>query len=81
MLERGMKFPFFFKIKIKNKDIETCLDKMKTKLAASITKIRIEKQALNLQYLLPSHLRDEKVARAVTNPIITGWFNKFKKSL
>ncbi|CAG9806104.1 unnamed protein product [Chironomus riparius] len=61
--------------------IETCLDKMKTKLAASITKIRIEKQALNLQYLLPSHLRDEKVARAVTNPIITGWFNKFKKSL
>jgi len=54
---------------------------MKTKLAASITKIRIEKQALNLQYLLPSHLRDEKVARAVTNPIITGWFNKFKKSL
>ena len=63
------------------KDIETCVDKMKTKLAASITKIRIEKQALNLQYLLPSHLRDEKVARAVTNPIITGWFNKFKKSL
>lgn len=59
-------------------DIETCLDKMKTKLAASITKIRIEKQALNLQFLLPVHLRDEKVARAVTNPIVTGWINKYK---
>lgn len=45
---------------------------MKTKLAASITKIRIEKQALNLQLLLPVHLRDEKVARAVQTPIITG---------
>lgn len=62
-------------------DIETCLDKMKTKLAASITKIRIEKQALNLQFLLPPHLRDEKVARAVTSPIITAWFNKFKTNL
>lgn len=60
-------------------DIETCLDKMKTKLAASITKIRIEKQALNLQFLLPVHLRDEKVARAVTSPIISGWLNRFKK--
>ena len=59
-------------------DIETCLDKMKTKLAASITKIRIEKQALNLQFLLPVHLRDEKVARATLNPIISGWINKFK---
>lgn len=66
---------------IKYIDIETCLDKMKTKLAASITKIRIEKQALNLQFLLPPHLRDEKVARAVTNPIITGWFNKFKLNM
>lgn len=62
-------------------DIETCLDKMKTKLAASITKIRIEKQALNLQYLLPVHLRDEKVARAVQTPIITGWLNKFKEDV
>lgn len=59
-------------------DIETCLDKMKTKLAASITKIRIEKQALNLQFLLPVHLRDEKVAFQVTSPIISGWINKFK---
>lgn len=62
-------------------DIETCLDRMKTKLAASITKIRIEKQALNLQYLLPVHLRDEKVARAVQTPIITGWLNKFKEDV
>lgn len=60
-------------------DIETCLDKMKTKLAASITKIRIEKQALNLQFLLPQHLRDEKVARAVTSPIICAWINTHKK--
>lgn len=57
-------------------DIESCLDEMKTKLAAAITKIRIEKQALSLQFLLPIHLRNEKVAKAVTNPIITGWVNK-----
>lgn len=60
-------------------DIEYCLEEMNTKLAASITKIRIEKQALDLQSLLPIHLRDEKVARAVCNPVISGWINRFKR--
>ncbi len=57
------------------------MEEMTNRLAASITKIRIEKQALDLQSLLPIHLRDEKVARAVTNPIISGWLNRFKKLL
>lgn len=74
-----MSLTFFFVANFGNfsfEDIESCLDEMKTKLAAAITKIRIEKQALSLQFLLPIHLRNEKVAKAVTNPIITGWVNK-----
>lgn len=51
---------------------------MKIKLAASITKIRIERQALDLQSLLPAHLRDDKVAKVVTNPVISGWISRFK---
>lgn len=44
-------------------------------LAAAISRIRIKNNALTLAEMLPSHLQDEKVAKAIANPIVTGWIN------
>lgn len=59
-------------------DIERKLYKCKTKLAASITRLRVQNNALHLSQLLPIHLQDAKVAVAVSYPILTGWINTFK---
>uniref|UniRef100_A0A336M9L1 CSON014079 protein n=1 Tax=Culicoides sonorensis TaxID=179676 RepID=A0A336M9L1_CULSO len=59
-------------------DIEEKLFKSKTKLAASITRLRVQNNALHLSQLLPVHLQDAKVAVAVSYPVLTGWINTFK---
>ncbi|XP_055694802.1 uncharacterized protein LOC129796701 isoform X2 [Lutzomyia longipalpis] len=48
------------------------------KLAAALSRLRIENGALKLAHLLPPHLQDEKVAIAAANPIVSGWINPFK---
>ncbi|GAB0093934.1 Ubiquitin-protein ligase E3A, N-terminal zinc-binding domain [Sergentomyia squamirostris] len=50
------------------------------KLAAALSRLRIENGALTLSHLLPIHLQDEKVAIAAANPIVSGWINPFKFS-
>lgn len=59
-------------------EIEDKLYASKTKLAASITRLRVQNNALHLSQLLPVHLQDAKVAVAVSYPILTGWINTFK---
>jgi hypothetical protein len=59
-------------------EIEATLWEYKTKLAASITRLRIQSNALVLSQLLPKHLQDNKVALAVSSPILTGWVNNFQ---
>lgn len=46
-------------------------------LAAAISRIRIKNNARKLTEMLPSHLQDEKVAKAIANPIVTGWINPY----
>ncbi|XP_036325938.1 uncharacterized protein LOC118738974 [Rhagoletis pomonella] len=46
-------------------------------LAASISRMRIKFNALNLSKLLPIHLQNEKVATAASNTMVTGWINPF----
>jgi hypothetical protein len=60
-------------------EIEALLWEYKTKLAASITRLRIQSNALVLAQLLPRHLQDNKVALAVSSPILTGWVNNFQQ--
>ncbi|XP_052861422.1 uncharacterized protein LOC128268389 [Anopheles cruzii] len=59
-------------------DIERCLEQNSIKIAAALTRIRIQNSAHNLQCLLPLHLQDDKVAIVVSNPIVTGWINVFR---
>jgi len=47
------------------------------RLAASISRMRIQVGALRLSQLLPIHLQNEKVAIAAANPVVTGWINPF----
>ncbi|XP_055856969.1 uncharacterized protein LOC129919895 isoform X2 [Episyrphus balteatus] len=58
-------------------DIADCLWKHRIRLAASISRMRIQNGALELSQLLPSHLQNEKVAIAAANPIVSGWINPF----
>ncbi|KFB49986.1 AGAP012365-PA-like protein [Anopheles sinensis] len=58
-------------------EIERCLELNSIKIAAALTRIRIQNSAYNMQCLLPLHLQDDKVAIVVSNPIITGWINTF----
>uniref|UniRef100_A0A1A9Z6N5 Uncharacterized protein n=1 Tax=Glossina pallidipes TaxID=7398 RepID=A0A1A9Z6N5_GLOPL len=58
-------------------DVAECIWKFRTKLAASISRMRIEYCALNLSDLLPIHLQNDKVAKAILNPLVTGWINPF----
>ncbi|EAT35325.1 AAEL012498-PA [Aedes aegypti] len=59
-------------------DIEYCLESNSVKIAAALTRIRIQNSAYSLITLLPPHLQDDKVAVVVSNPIITGWMNTFR---
>ncbi|XP_065079450.1 uncharacterized protein LOC135702356 [Ochlerotatus camptorhynchus] len=59
-------------------DIEHCLESNSVKIAAALTRIRIQNSAYSLISLLPPHLQDDKVAVVVSNPIITGWINTFR---
>uniref|UniRef100_A0A182R0J2 SAM-dependent MTase RsmB/NOP-type domain-containing protein n=1 Tax=Anopheles farauti TaxID=69004 RepID=A0A182R0J2_9DIPT len=59
-------------------EIERCLELNSVKIAAALTRIRIQNSAYNMQCLLPLHLQDDKVAIVVSNPIITGWINTFR---
>uniref|UniRef100_A0A182PJE2 HECT domain-containing protein n=1 Tax=Anopheles epiroticus TaxID=199890 RepID=A0A182PJE2_9DIPT len=59
-------------------EIERCLELNSVKIAAALTRIRIQNSAYNMQCLLPLHLQDNKVAVVVSNPIITGWINTFR---
>lgn len=52
--------------------------KMKTRLAASISRLRIRNSALHLCDMLPFHLQNNKVAIAAANPIVTGWLNPYR---
>ncbi|KAI9588714.1 hypothetical protein GQX74_004559 [Glossina fuscipes] len=58
-------------------DVAECIWKFRTKLAASISRMRIEYCALRLSDLLPIHLQNDKVAKAILNPLVTGWINPF----
>ena len=58
--------------------IDKCIWEHRVHLAASISRLRIKKSALQLSKLLPIHLQDDKVAIAAANPIVTGWINPFK---
>uniref|UniRef100_A0AAG5DSX7 Uncharacterized protein n=1 Tax=Anopheles atroparvus TaxID=41427 RepID=A0AAG5DSX7_ANOAO len=59
-------------------EIERCLELNSVKIAAALTRIRIQNSAYNMQCLLPLHLQDDKVAIVVSNPIIAGWINTFR---
>ncbi|KAM7356317.1 putative methyltransferase NSUN7 [Cochliomyia hominivorax] len=59
------------------KDLADSLWTSRTKLAASISRMRIKYGALQLSQLLPIHLQNEKVAMAATSPVVTGWINPF----
>ncbi|XP_053686098.1 uncharacterized protein LOC128735638 [Sabethes cyaneus] len=59
-------------------EIERCLETNGVKIAAALTRIRIQNSAYSLTTLLPPHLQDEKVAIVVSNPIVTGWINTFR---
>lgn len=59
-------------------EIERCLEGNSVKIAAALTRIRIQNSAYSLITLLPPHLQDDKVAVVVSNPIITGWINTFR---
>ncbi|XP_065361983.1 uncharacterized protein LOC135955560 [Calliphora vicina] len=59
------------------KDLADFLWTFRTKLAASISRMRIKYGAHQLSQLLPLHLQNEKVAIAAINPIVTGWINPF----
>ncbi|XP_055629811.1 uncharacterized protein LOC129770776 isoform X2 [Toxorhynchites rutilus septentrionalis] len=59
-------------------EIENCLESNSVKIAAALTRIRIQNSAYSLITLLPLHLQDDKVAIVVSNPIITGWINTFR---
>ncbi|XP_059608104.1 uncharacterized protein LOC132255948 [Phlebotomus argentipes] len=59
-------------------DIDNRLWEYRIKLAAALSRLRIENGALTLSHLLPVHLQDEKVAVAAANPIVSGWINPFK---
>ncbi|XP_033354713.1 uncharacterized protein LOC117236133 isoform X1 [Bombus vosnesenskii] len=60
-------------------DVENALLNVKTRLAASISRLRIRGSALNLDELLPSRLRViEGVAWGVQARIASGWINSMK---
>ncbi|XP_024873007.1 uncharacterized protein LOC112455366 [Temnothorax curvispinosus] len=61
------------------KDIEDALLKAKTHLAASISRLRIDGSALNLDELLPTHLRiAEGISWADKGAIASGWINTMR---
>ncbi|KAL0116807.1 hypothetical protein PUN28_010019 [Cardiocondyla obscurior] len=61
------------------KDIEDALLKAKTHLAASISRLRIKGSALNLDELLPTHLRiAEGICWADQSAIASGWINTMR---
>ncbi|XP_008551675.2 uncharacterized protein LOC103574095 [Microplitis demolitor] len=60
--------------------IEESLLKIKTKLAASISRLRIGGSALTLDKLLPEHLRQEGVCWTDDEAIASGWVNTIKIS-
>ncbi|XP_055592929.1 uncharacterized protein LOC129744438 [Uranotaenia lowii] len=59
-------------------EIDQCLEVDSVKIAAALTRIRIQNSAYDLTTLLPAHLQDDKVAVVVSNPIVTGWINLFR---
>ncbi|XP_034952478.1 uncharacterized protein [Chelonus insularis] len=59
-------------------DIEEALIKMKTKLAASVSRLRIGGAAFTLDNLLPVHLRNEGINWTYEQAIATGWVNTIK---
>ncbi|XP_037820397.1 uncharacterized protein LOC119609621 [Lucilia sericata] len=59
------------------KDLADFLWTFRSKLAASISRMRVKYGALQLSQLLPIHLQNEKVAIAAINPVVTGWINPF----
>ncbi|RLU18140.1 hypothetical protein DMN91_010383 [Ooceraea biroi] len=61
------------------KDIEDALLNAKTHLAASISRLRIGGSALNLDQLLPTHLRiAEGISWADEGAIASGWINTIR---
>lgn len=55
---------------------ETALWATRVRLAAAMSRLRIANNALKLSDMLPSHLRDERVARAAHLAPVTCWVNK-----
>ncbi|XP_046414680.1 LOW QUALITY PROTEIN: uncharacterized protein LOC124176889 [Neodiprion fabricii] len=63
------------------KEIEDALLKAKTRLAASVSRLRIGGSALNLSELLPQHLRTaEGVVWGENGAVASGWVNTLKIS-
>ncbi|XP_030762497.1 uncharacterized protein LOC115887256 [Sitophilus oryzae] len=59
---------------------ENALWTQKVRLAASVSRLRIKYNALTLNELLPSHLKDEKVTEHSKNNPVTCWVNCMKVS-
>ncbi|XP_011299529.1 uncharacterized protein [Fopius arisanus] len=60
-------------------DIEDALVERKTRLAASVSRLRIGGSALTLEHLLPIHLRNSTgVSWTDENAIASGWVNTLK---
>ncbi|KAJ9581286.1 hypothetical protein L9F63_023536, partial [Diploptera punctata] len=57
-------------------EADNLLWNMRVKLAASVARLRIKNNALQLSQLLPLHLRDERVI-ALDEAPVTGWINTF----
>lgn len=55
--------------------IDEALWKYRVKLAAAIARIRIKKGALQLNDLLPVHLRDERLSQRIEETPLTCWVN------
>ncbi|XP_043461228.1 uncharacterized protein LOC122497899 isoform X3 [Leptopilina heterotoma] len=61
------------------KDVEDCLLETKTRLAASVSRLRIGGSALTLDDLLPSHLKSaEGIYWNEESQIASGWVNSMK---
>lgn len=62
-------------------DLDAALWRLRIKLAAAVSRLRIARSALRLTDLLPPHLRDERVARGRLLAPLTAWVNKNKVAL
>ncbi|KAK0180586.1 hypothetical protein PV327_002953 [Microctonus hyperodae] len=59
-------------------EIEQALLKSKTKLAASVSRLRIGGSAVTLDHLLPPHLRNGGVCWSKNDAVASGWVNTIK---